>query len=586
MYSMNSFPLPVALFLCLYLWLSLTAQAQKSISDTGVEQRISRFQYQEAANLIAKKLKRASELDIDHRLYYTNRFSYAQLRLRNIDSALMFARSSLRLAAKSNDSTLVVDAWKVAAYSYNNGGKLDSALFFTRRMLLFGERNHDEKLQRNAIISMATILSQNKRYEEALHYYRDASDLTLRLNDTANFSTCKYNLGLTFLNLKQTDSCLVYLQQAAELLKKRQQFDQLIYVYGTMADCYLNMKNEKERKKYLLLANDIAEKIGAKQFLAMGYSNLASGALGDRNYGEAIGYGQKALSLLKEQPYPVLQMKLDSTMCLAYKGMGNFSEAYASLESFIKEKEKLVGERQQQQLNELVVNLQVREKDLTIISQQFEITRKQMNMRVLVLVIVIILLLVLGQFIYILNQRRFRKELFRKEKDLDQQTLEIRNWMEWKRIKPEEEDDEIENITVTEDVVNDKMVYAAQALLFTELREVFDKQKLYLDPELNLKTVIRVLGTNQKYLYQAISGNSDNNFRSFLNRYRVDEAKKIIEQKIRGKKELNLSELYSSAGFHSPVSFYRAFKLVTGLTPKDYAAEIRWEVKNGKETNK
>jgi AraC-like DNA-binding protein len=41
--------------------------------------------------------------------------------------------------------------------------------------------------------------------------------------------------------------------------------------------------------------------------------------------------------------------------------------------------------------------------------------------------------------------------------------------------------------------------------------------------------------------------------------------------------------LYSSAGFHSPVSFYRAFKTVTGLTPKDYAAEIRWEIKNGME---
>ncbi len=89
--------------------------------------------------------------------------------------------------------------------------------------------------------------------------------------------------------------------------------------------------------------------------------------------------------------------------------------------------------------------------------------------------------------------------------------------------------------------------------------------------------VIKILGTNQKYLYQAISENSESNFRSFLNRYRVDEAKRIIEQKIRMKEELNLSDIFSSAGFNSPVSFYRAFKSVTGLTPKEYATEIRIE---------
>jgi AraC-like DNA-binding protein len=123
-----------------------------------------------------------------------------------------------------------------------------------------------------------------------------------------------------------------------------------------------------------------------------------------------------------------------------------------------------------------------------------------------------------------------------------------------------------------------KPAHVSQAMLFAELREAFEAQKLYLDPELNLKTVIKVLGTNKKYLYQAINENSDN-FRSFLNRYRVDEAKRIIEHKIRRKEELNLSELYVPAGFNSAVPFYRAFKLLTGLTPKNYADEVRREVK-------
>jgi len=76
-----------------------------------------------------------------------------------------------------------------------------------------------------------------------------------------------------------------------------------------MADCYLMMKKDRDRKRYLLLANEIAEKIGNKQFPAMGFSNLTRGALKESNYNEALGYAKKALSLLLEQPYPVLKIE-------------------------------------------------------------------------------------------------------------------------------------------------------------------------------------------------------------------------------------------------------------------------------------
>jgi YesN/AraC family two-component response regulator len=151
--------------------------------------------------------------------------------------------------------------------------------------------------------------------------------------------------------------------------------------------------------------------------------------------------------------------------------------------------------------------------------------------------------------------------------------------MEWSNLKEGNAMNKSKHILDSEEDVQEKAIFSSQAPLYIELRDVFDKQKLCLDPELNIKAVIKILRTNQKYLYQAISENSENNFRSFLNRYRVDEAKRIIEQKIRMKEELNLSDIFSSAGFNSPVSFYRAFKTVTGLTPKDYAVEFTIEIK-------
>jgi len=565
----------IAVFTCLNVCILYPLKAQNSVTDTAVELLMKQNNYAETATLISAKLKSTSNLTTDHLLYYNSKLSIAQLRLRNIDSALVCARVAIVLSKKSKDSTLIVDAWKAVAYSFNNAGKLDSALFYTQKMMLYGERNGDEKLSRNAIVSMATILTQNKRYDEALNYYRKAAVLTTKLKDTANFSSSLYNLGLTFLNLKQTDSCLIYLQQAAVEATKRQWNDLLVYIYGTTADCYLLLKNNTEQKKYLLLANGIAEKIGAKQFLAMGYSNLTTGALEEGNYSETLVYGRKALELLEEQPYPVLKIKLDSMMCMAHQGMGDYKEAFLYLNSFIREKEKVVNERQQEQLNKLVVDLQVKEKDLKIADQQLEIAHKQRNIQLTILIAIIILLITFGQFFYILKTRKFRKKLFRKEKELEQETKEIKEWMEWKYNKDLLKTEENKGIQHPEKLENENIALNAQTLLFAELREVFENQKLYLDPELNIKTLIKILGTNQKYLYHAINDNSDSNFRSFLNRYRVDEAKRIIEQKIKKDEYLNLSEIYAMAGFNSSVSFYRAFKHITGLKPKEYASELR-----------
>ena len=565
--------------LCMGFGFSCLAETQKPVTDTMVERLINQSKYMEASRLILAKLKNYRSLDIDHRLYYSSRLSIAQIRLRNIDTALLLARQSLALSKKSKDSSLIVDAWKALAYSYNNAGNLDSALFFTHKMMQYGERSGDQKLTRNAIVSISSLLSQNKRFEEALRYSKEADQLTQKIRDSSSFSLCKFNIGLIFLNLNMTDSCLFYLNQSVKLAKKMQQNDLLIYNYGTMADLYLQMKNYKLQKKYLLLANSIAEKIGNKQFLAMGYCNLTNGALDNNNFTEALVYGQKALALLKEQPYPVLNMKVDSMMCAAYKELGDLAKAFPYLESFVKEKEKQLGEKQQAQLNELMVNLEVREKNLTIANQKLYLTRNKQNIQVLTLVIFIIVILMFGQFLYIFKTRKFRNELFKKEKDLDRQSSEFLTYLEWKKTKNTDIETDPKNLQLEGPHQETKPVHVSQALLFAELRDIFEVQKLYLDPELNLKTVIKVLGTNKKYLYQAINENSDNNFRSFLNRYRVDEAKKIIEHKIRTKEELNLSELYVPAGFNSAVPFYRAFKLVTGLAPKNYADEVRREVK-------
>ena len=549
-----------------------------SFADTTVERLMNHFMYRESAAEINRKLKATSGKEVDRQLYYHNKLSLAQLRMRNIDSALAMAKVSLSLIPHSKDSVLITDAWRVLSYSYNNAGNLDSALVYTRFMLGYAERKGDLRMMRNSLSSMATIMNQNKQYDQALNYYRQACALTTKIHDTLNYALSFYNMGLTFLNLQQNDSCLFYMNRAMKKAITTKQIDLLVYIYGSLADHYLNTGNEKERKKYLLLATTEAEKIGNNQFLAMLSCNLMQGALVDKSYREAIQYGEKALLYLRIQPYPVLQMRVDSMSWVAYTGTGNLTRAMECLVAFYQEKDELVTRQQKEQLDKMMLTLDVKEKDLTIAHQNLDISNNKRRIEVLTLIVSIAILLVATLLIYIMRARQFRRQLFRKEKELDQFAVDVRNWIAWKKEQEESIDNIEEGVKILPGEPLDEI--QLQATLFTELRDAFYKQELYLDPELNLNAVIKILGTNKKYLYQAINDNTAANFRTFINRYRIDEAKRIMENGMQNHEQINLSEMYASVGFNSTASFYRVFKQVTGLAPRDYLRELKASLEN------
>ena len=267
------------LLFMLIISLSVTAHpanSSQNIQDTAVNRLYQTYHYQATSDLIAAKLAKGDvKTGSDLQLYYFNTLSMAQMRLGHLDSAKRCAYRSMKLASISTDSTLISEAWKVMSYAYNKGGQLDSALYFTNKLLDYSKRAGDSRQYRNALSSMGTILNQNKRPDDALKYYKEANQATTAINDTASFALCQYNLGLTFQALKQYDSCFYYLNKAVLLAEKGKQSDLLFYTYGALSECYIDLGQKEESKKFLLKANSIAIKIGNLQFLAMGYSNLA-----------------------------------------------------------------------------------------------------------------------------------------------------------------------------------------------------------------------------------------------------------------------------------------------------------------------
>jgi len=99
-----------------------------------------------------------------------------------------------------------------------------------------------------------------------------------------------------------------------------------------------------------------------------------------------------------------------------------------------------------------------------------------------------------------------------------------------------------------------------------------DQERWYLDPELTLPKLARHLGTNSWTLSRAINAGRGESFNDFVNGFRVQAVRRVLEE---DGGEGSLLELALSCGFNSKTSFNRSFKKILGVTPSALRGNIQ-----------
>ncbi|MBP6750868.1 MAG: helix-turn-helix transcriptional regulator [Xanthomonadaceae bacterium] len=93
------------------------------------------------------------------------------------------------------------------------------------------------------------------------------------------------------------------------------------------------------------------------------------------------------------------------------------------------------------------------------------------------------------------------------------------------------------------------------------------------EPDLNLADLARRLGTNTQYLSRALNDGLGLSFSQFVNRLRIEEAKRRLSEAPRGRDGADITTIALEVGFGSKASFNRAFRALVGATPSEYRAD-------------
>jgi AraC-like DNA-binding protein len=101
-----------------------------------------------------------------------------------------------------------------------------------------------------------------------------------------------------------------------------------------------------------------------------------------------------------------------------------------------------------------------------------------------------------------------------------------------------------------------------------KLEDLFVTKKPYLEPNLTLPKLAEMMQMTTHELSGLINNGFQKNFYHFINGYRIEECKRILENS--DDESVNMLGIAYDSGFNSKTTFNTAFKAYTGVSPTEY----------------
>ncbi len=129
----------------------------------------------------------------------------------------------------------------------------------------------------------------------------------------------------------------------------------------------------------------------------------------------------------------------------------------------------------------------------------------------------------------------------------------------------------ISNASVAADESRIEAVYKD---LYERIVSYFEINKPYLNSDLTINSIVKVMYSNKLYISRAISQYTGRNFCQFVNYYRVVHSM----DRFRSNPDLKIHELANLSGFNSIVSYNMAFRLFMGENPSEWCRKERGKI--------
>ena len=106
----------------------------------------------------------------------------------------------------------------------------------------------------------------------------------------------------------------------------------------------------------------------------------------------------------------------------------------------------------------------------------------------------------------------------------------------------------------------------ADTQLMQRITILMEEKQLFKVSDLKVSDIANELRTNARYVSDCIKLSTNYSFTQYVNSYRIQHAQQLM----RDFPDQKISTIYIDSGFTNETTFFRAFKAITGMTPKDW----------------
>ena len=418
------------------------------------------------------------------------------------------------------------------------------------------------------LINISTYIGNNyqrmRSNDLALKYYNKALSLAKQSKDTLTQVSVLMNMGIFFSYLEgSTDSAIIYYQQAKALFPKTGP-----YYLGMKLD--YNMAIESfMRKKYVeaeAIFNEMIAKcvqLNLTEGQAHALNGLSSVYAESNKLNLAVQTGKRAFKLFDSLGLKYDALDQAENLVEITAKTGNSQVIIKAIAFAKKLKDSLMSVEKQSAVHELETKYQTEKKEQEIVLLKKNASYRQN----------IIIVLAFAVCVFFFLYRKIKRTNY--ELNISQQVLVDQYRLDKELRDAERADDKAKlelltaktNSTISSIADDEKIQSPIQ-----KLTNYFNEEKPFLDPKLKQEDILIRLDTNAKALLKLLKEHGYENFNAFLNYYRVNEAKLLIEMPENN--NLKMEAIANKAGFGTRQSFYNAFETNTGLTPAFYRSKV------------
>ena len=405
----------------------------------------------------------------------------------------------------------------------------EAGLEYAEKCYLLGRQNNDPYLIYCGAISMARNLCLNRKMEEAWRYTREADRLSKRY-DFKNRSDIYNTYGEIALEAGDYMKAGLYYEQAI----REHGFSQAAYVVSTYVGygrALIAQKKYKSALEKLQIGKEISEK------------NITS--------------------LFRREVYLLLSA--------CYDRLGEPKEALEYYKKYTAESFRLYNEDKERTEKELMVRYETEKRNKELVQKNMLLQKEQNRVMALVGITFVILIVVLLFYINYRRKNRLYKQIVRESVDWLAKERQFS-----KRIAEQEK--QLQELIGKAGAV-DGGRYSGSSLnkdsqqeLFGRLERLMQNDQVYKNSLFTRGEMAELLGTNRTYLSQTINEQTGLTFTHYMNKYRIEEARRILADP---QDDTPIKAIAADLGFSSVTTFYTLFKAAVQMSPDQYRKHAR-----------